>query len=277
MKKVHPVTSLFALLFAVPVLGSEPDDVHPLMTSEYWGNIGVYFAKRHFEASANGSIAGITRSFDFESSAGLDDRPDVFMAEFGWQFTPKWGVALQYFGSDRSATRTLNESIEWRDLVFDIGVRVDSATSLDVTRLFFARKFRDSGPHSLRLGAGIHWLNIKASLAGEATLVDLSREFRRSVVKAQFPMPNIGAWYRYSPSRRWMFNVRADWLSASVDKYDGGILNASVGVNFNPWQHVGLGLSYQYFSLDGAVKEENWRGDIEQTFTGPFVSVSGYW
>lgn len=277
MKKIHASASLITLFLMMPALAAEPDDVHPMMTSKYWGALGVYLASRNLEASANGSIVGITRGFDFESSAGLDDRPDVLMAEFGWQFSPKWGLALQYFGSERRASKVLSEAIEWRDLVFDAAVRVDAEASLDVTRLFLARRFRDNGPHSLRLGAGVHWLSMSASLAGEATLNDLSRDFRRSVVRTSFPMPNIGAWYRYSPSRRWLFNVRADWLSASVDKYDGGIWNASAGVNFNPWEYIGFGLSYQYFELNGAVNETNWRGEVKQIFTGPFVYISGHW
>ena len=277
MKKMHACASLIALIITVPCLAAEADDLHPLMTSKYWGNIGVFFSERNFDASAKGSVAGITKSLDFESSTGLDDSPDLFIMELGWQFTSKWGVALQHFESDRSSSRTLSDSIEWQDLVFDAGVRVEAKSNVEITRLFFARRFHDKGPHSLRLGAGFHWLRMGASLAGEATIDDLSREFRRSVVKTELPMPNIGAWYRYSPSRRWMFNFRADWLSASIDKYNGGIWNAVAGVNFSPWDHVGLGLSYQFFQLDGTIKEDRWRGDIQTSFTGPVVYISGYW
>ena len=162
-------------------------------------------------------------------------------------------------------------------MIFDVGVRLEAKSSIEITRLFFARRFREDGPHSLRLGAGFHWLSLGASLAGEATLDDLSREFRRSVVTADLPMPNIGAWYRYSPSRRWMLNMRADWLSASVDGYKGGIWNATAGASFSLWEHVSVGLNYQFFQLDGRINEDSWRGEIQTTFTGPFVYVSGYW
>jgi hypothetical protein len=195
----------------------------------------------------------------------------------GWQFSPKWGFALQHFESERSASRTVSSPIEWQDLVFDVGVQIEAETSVKITRLFFARQFRDKGPHSLRLGAGLHWLTLGASLAGEVTLDDLSREFRRGVVNTNVPMPNIGAWYRYSPSRRWMFNARADWLSASVDKYDGRIWNVAAGINYSPWDRVGFGVSYQFFQLDGRISEDDWRGDIKTSFSGPVVYISGHW
>lgn len=277
MKKILARACLVALSVTPPSLASAEDDVHPLMTSKYWGNVGVYFSARDFDASASGSIGGLTREIDFESSAGLGDSPDLLMAELGWQFSQNWGLAVQYFKSERSASRTLTESIEWQDLVFDVGVRLEAKSSIEITRLFFARRFREDGPHSLRLGAGFHWLSLGASLAGEVTLDDLSREFRRSVVTADLPMPNIGAWYRYSPSRRWMLNMRADWLSASVDGYKGGIWNATAGASFSLWEHVSVGLNYQFFQLDGRINEDSWRGEIQTTFTGPFVYVSGYW
>ena len=277
MKKILARVCLVALSVTPPSLASAEDDVHPLMTSKYWGNVGVYFSARDFDASASGTIGGLTREIDFESSAGLGDSPDLLMAELGWQFSQNWGLAVQYFKSERSASKTLTESIEWQDLVFDVGVRLEAKSSIEITRLFFARRFREDGPHSLRLGAGFHWLSLGASLAGEATLDDLSREFRRSVVTADLPMPNIGAWYRYSPSRRWMLNMRADWLSASVDGYKGGIWNATAGASFSLWEHVSVGLNYQFFQLDGRINEDSWRGEIQTTFTGPFVYVSGYW
>jgi hypothetical protein len=277
MKKTNTCFCLIALFLTMPGIAAEAEDRHPLMTSKYWGNVGLYSAQRDFDISVNGSIAGNARTFDFSSSTGVDDRPDLCMAEFGWQFTPRWMVALQYFESERSGSNILSDTIEWQDLVFDVGVRVDAETSMEVTRLFFARRFRGEGPHSLRLGAGIHWLKLGMSIAGEATLNDLSREFRRSVVKTEIPMPNIGAWYRYSPSRKWMFNLRADWLSASVDKYNGSIWNASAGVNFSTWDHFGVGLSYQFLQLDGEVKEDRWRGEVQTSFTGPYVYINGYW
>lgn len=78
------------------------------------------------------------------------------MAELGWQFSPKWALALQYFGSDRNSNQTLDEQIEWQDAVYDVGVNVQAETSFDVIRMFFARQVLDPGPHSLRLGVGVH-------------------------------------------------------------------------------------------------------------------------
>lgn len=252
-------------------------EVHPIMESRWWVNAGSYLAERSFKASANATVAGTTREFDFEGALGLEDAPNVLMAELGWQFGEKWGAALQYFNSSRKASRTLDESFEWQGNTYDIGAVLEAETNIDITRVFFARRFFDDGPHHLRLGAGLHWIEIGATVAGQATLNDQSTEFRRSSASASLPVPNVGAWYRYSSHDRWLLSARVDWLDARVDNYSGSIWNVSGGVNYRIWDHIGIGASYQYFQLSGEVKEPNWRGEIKTSFTGPYLYVSGFW
>lgn len=252
-------------------------DMHPMMTSKYWTSIGAYFASRDFDASANGMIGVIQPEIDFESTLNLDDAPQLLMVEFGWQFGDTWGLAMQHFRSERDDSKTLEKTFRWQDLTFNAGINVQAETEVLVTRLFFARRFWDGGPHSVRVGAGFHWLEIGASIAGQATLNDSSTEFRTSVVLAKAPMPNLGVWYRYSPSNRLLLTVRADWLSASIDDFSGSIWNAAAGANYQITKHIGLGLNYQYFEINASARSSNWRGEVRTRFTGPHIYISGYW
>jgi hypothetical protein len=90
-------------------------------------------------------------------------------------------------------------------------------------------------------------------------------------------LPNIGAWYKYSISRRWALRARLDLLSANVGNYDGLMLNSAVGVNFKPFEHFGIGLNYNYFKLDVGIDKSDWRGDIETVYDGIYVYVSYYY
>jgi opacity protein-like surface antigen len=265
------------LLAVAPTLTAVAQDRHPMMDSKWWVNAGSFLADRDFDASASGTIRGVSREFDLEGSLGLDDSPALFMGELGWQFTEKWGVALQYFRSSRSGSRVLEDTFEWQGETYDVGARLEAGTKMEITRIFFARRFRDNGPHSLRVGAGVHWLSMSAEVAGEATLNDNSTDFRRSAATAEFPVPNIGAWYRFSPNERWIFTARIDWLSASIDDYSGSIWNLSGGVGYQLFRNIGIGANYQYFELSGELTEDNWRGDVKTTFTGPYLYLSGYW
>jgi len=64
---------------------------------------------------------------------------------------------------------------------------------------------------------------------------------------------------------------------ADIGDFDGLLVNASPGVNFQAYEHFGIGLNYNYFELDVSVDKSNWRGDIETTYDGIYVYASVYY
>ena len=96
----------------------------------------------------------------------------------------------------------------------------------------------------------------------------------RRAVNAEGPLPNLGVWYRRSMSPRWAFRSRLDLFSASVGEYDGLLVNASAGFNYQAFEHFGIGLAYNFFEFDVGVDNSGWRGDVETNFHGLYLSVS---
>ena len=251
--------------------------LHPIMSSKWWLTGGWFLADRDLKASAGANFGPLERQIDFEGSAGVEDASNLVAAELGWQFGKEWGLALQHFRSERTGSRALQETLVWQGVTYEADVRLDAKSHMEVTRIFLSRRFRDKGAHSLRIGAGVHWLDMGVEVAGEATLGDGSTGFTRSVASASLPVPNIGAWYRFSPSRRWIINARVDWLSASIDNFSGGIWNVSAGGAFALTDNVGVGASYQLFELNGDLTEPNWYGYVKTSYSGPYLYLSGYW
>ncbi len=266
---------VISCLFAASLANAS--DTHPLMTSKYWANLGAFFAARDFDASARGQNGAIRREIDFETAVDLDDRPDLFNLELGWQFGKKWDLSLQHFFSERKSGKTLTETIVWEDVSYDVGVDVFARSKVKVTRVFFSRDVWESERQSLRLGAGFHFIETSIDISGEATLDDASKEFRTSVVSASLPIPNIGAWYRFSPSERWLLNARVDWISADVGDFSGGIWNIATGANYRLTKNFGVGLSYQFFQIDGEIRETLWKGNLRTRFSGPHIYLTGFW
>lgn len=267
--------ALVACVFFAPPASAE--EAHPLLNSKYWVKVGAFFASRDVGISAAGTIGIATETQDWDSSTGIDDSSDLFTVELGWQFAEKWDFALQHWRSSRNGGKVLSETIEWEDVEYEAGVAVETHTSLQITRLFFSRRFWDWGPHDLRIGAGVHLIDAGASIKGEATLDDMTTEFQENLVSAAFPFPDIGAWYRYSLSDRWIFHARVDWLSASTSDYAGGIWNVAAGVDYSLTKNLGIGLAYQYFEINGTVKEDTWRGDLHTRYEGFMLSIDGFW
>ncbi len=275
--KVLTKMTLLACLLTTSLASA--DDRHPALDSKFYVSVGGFFTSRTFNASAAGSTtpSGPSLNVDFDSDLNVDDSPQLAIAEFRWQFAEKWNLGLQYFSSTRDAEHTLEGTIEWGGVTYEVGAAVAAESSVDITRVVVSHHFRQKDGHDFRLAAGLHWLDVSARIEGEATLDDGSTAFAASKASASLPIPNVGALYQYSPSQKWLLSARVDWFSADIDDYSGGIWNANLSANYQVAKHVGVGLGYQFFQIDGTLSEDRWKGDLKVRIFGPTFQVSGFW
>ena len=101
--------------------------------------------------------------------------------------------------------------------------------------------------------------------------------FRQERASISQPLPNFGAWYMHAFSEKWAGTIRVDWLSASIDKYDGHIINSAINVGYAVTDHFGIGLAYNFFEINLKVDDTDWKGRIVSRFDGPYLSLTGYW
>lgn len=268
---------LLLAAFSQPGFAEDEADLHPYLTATYFVDLGVFFPQRKVELNVDGPVSSARDDIDFESEFGLKKSDDLLSLNFGWKFGEKWRLGGQYFESDGQRERALQEDVEWGEYVFGAGTGVRAGIEFSLFRTVFERNFANAEHHDFGLGVGLHWLEIGAFIEGNAILNGQQAGFRRESVKAEAPLPNIGAWYVRSLSEKWALQMRFDWLSADVGDYDGTLINAKAGINYRLFEHVGLGVSYNLFRLDIGVEKSGWRGDITTSYEGAFFHVTAYW
>jgi hypothetical protein len=279
MKLLHSVVLTVALTGSITQLSQaqEQSNVHPYLTEEFFVDIGVFFPERHVGIRVNGSITGPSEPIDLEGDLGARISDQTFSLDFGWRFGEKWQLEGQYFASSGGREASLKEDVEWGDFVFRAGTSVKAGQDFSLIRAFFARRFESSDKHEFGVGAGLHWLEFGAFIEGNIITGDGTTAFRRESVTAVAPLPNIGAWYMHSMSPKWAFKTRVDWFGASFDDYDGTLINASLGLNYQAFDNFGVGLNYNIFDLDVGVKKSNWRGSANMSYKGLYAYLSFYW
>jgi hypothetical protein len=271
---------LICVLFiagTIPLYAQESGNVHPSLTEKYVLDLGVFFPDRSFNINVDGIVGGGNPSIGFEDEFGLNRSDETFAIDFGWRFGKKWSLLTQYFESSGSRSATLDEDIEWEDVVFGQGSSVVAGQDFRLLRVFFGRQFSTSERHDFGVGAGLHWLEIGASIEGNILVGGGANEFRRESVNVEAPLPNIGVWYRYSLSPKWAFRSRFDYLNVDIGDFNGSMTNASLGLNYQMFENFGVGLNYNYFELDLGITKPDWRGQVKSRYEGPFVFISGYW
>lgn len=265
------------LLLAMSVNAQQDDPAQKLIDATFDVDIGVFFPdkKRAFRVNGAAGIEnidiGVDEELNFKSSE------ETFAAEIGWQFGERWQVEAQYFSVADSEALILTEDVEWEDIVYQAGSNVSAATSFKVVRLFFSRNFTTAPHHNLGIGIGVNQMQIRVAVAGQALTQDGTIEFLSEGVRTQAPMPDIGAWYNRRLSPRWVFSTRLDWLYASIDPYDGSIVNAAVALDFLFSEHVALAMNYNYFDLNVGIRDSGWRGEAQIRFHGPYISIKAFW
>ncbi|MCI0516306.1 MAG: hypothetical protein L0Y45_00570 [Woeseiaceae bacterium] len=252
-------------------------DVHPFLTDKYVFQAGAFFSRADLNGAVNSEISGDNPVIDFDKRFGISKSQDLAALEFFWRFTPRWSAQLQYFAPDRSATAVLDEDVAFGEAVFEQGSSVTASSGFELLRLFFGRNFSKRENMNYGVGAGLHRIDIDLSVSGNA-IVNGEPVFNETrAAGATAPLPNIGAWYDWSPSPKWLVGARIDWLDASVGDYSGGLLNAAFGVNYRLFEHMGLGAKYQVFGLDLEVDKPSWRGNVDVSYEGAYVYVSANW
>jgi hypothetical protein len=274
-KKVPFIFVIICGIAADPLQAAEDEPIHPLLKDRFNASLGAFLADKKLKIALNGQDAN--ELIDFGEAWGFDSDETSFAGEFRWRFGKKWSVSGQYFSSKDEGTATLEEDVAWGDYIFREGTFASAGVDMTVARVFAGRRFSTGPRHDFGLGLGVHWIELGAFIEGEVIVNDESLGVRKESVSTGAPLPNLGAWYYYAFSPRWLARARLDYLDVSFDKYSGGLTNGSVGIEYQMFRHLGVSLSYQYFGLDVDVKDTNWRGGVEVTLRGPFLSLTANW
>jgi hypothetical protein len=283
MKNLLPtVLLLTSLAAATPVVQAqeEDQDFHPALSDNFILSLGAFRSDHSFKISAKGQIVDIDdQDIDFGDSVGVDESATLFNGQLRWKFGKgrKWSLWGQYFENKARGDATLKEDVSWQDIVFREGTFVEAEVAVKVTRVFLGRSLVKNAQHDFGIGAGIHNLDLSAYIGGEVLVDDESTGYQRAPASASQILPNIGAWYNFSPAKKWLLHGRIDWISADINDYDGSMWNGNVGVNFQAFKHFGIDLSYQYFNIDLNVTRESWRGGVEMSYSGPVIALTANW
>ena len=272
--KIFAVT-LSLLLLTATFPAAAQDDVHPELISKYSLDFGLFYPERQIKLNAGVTVPG-DRDIDFGDEFGLEKRHQSFAVDFRWRFGEKWSLSAQHFAASAAGSAVLEEDVEWNNLVFSRGTNATASTEFKLYRAVFGRSLAKTDDVDFGISAGIHWMDIGAAIEG-SILVNNTVTFARENVSSSAPLPNIGIWYDYSLSPRWAIKARADWFKASIDEYDGRLVNLQAGVNYAWFRHGGIGVAYNYFELDAGVNNQIWQGAAELTYKGPFAFVNFYW
>ena len=279
MKKT--ISILVILKLCISAYSQDEGDKHPILTDNFIIELGWFSPSENVDLSVSGTTdLGIEdiEDIDFDEQLGLSGGNNTFNMHFKWRFSKSnlWYMTGEYFGVSPEKTITISEEIEWEDVVYPVGGEATLGYSLSLYRIFFGRVISRGQKHELGAGLGIHGVNTKAFVEGNAFIDDQAAGFQRQEESIFLPLPNIGAAYTWAPTARWAFFGRVDWFGIKIDNISGGLWNVSPGVTFMIVKHFGITGSYQFINFNADIDQDNWQGGFDLSFGGPSVRLVGH-
>jgi hypothetical protein len=252
------------------------DKYHPFLSAPFNIGLGVYRPSKKTVFSGDTEVGGgSTQATEYLSTGTLN---------FRWRFTKNWSFQGTYWETDSTSNYILDEPVTVTDpdtgeeIKFQAGADIALGLDTTIARLFWGRSFFRKPNHDFGVGAGLHWMELDFFVEGEASVDGApTGPRRREEVSASVPLPNLGIWYMYSWSPKWVLATRLDWLDITIEEVSGSMYDASVGVNYQMSDNFGMGLAIIAFALDVNVKDGATKVGLEAEQIGPRLNITWNW
>ena len=169
-------------------------EVHPLLSSQFTVDAGVFFPQSDFEFEVAGSFdTGLAKPIDFEKvyDSSIDDK--IASIDFTWRFSNDWSLWGQYMKfDDRVASAVLDEDVQWGDVTFGAGTGIAAGLENSITRVFFGKTLVNSVQSELGVGFGAHIIQVNTFIEGAAIINGNPVGSRRETARTSGALPNLG-------------------------------------------------------------------------------------
>jgi hypothetical protein len=237
--------------------------------------LGVFYSADNAGITLGSKQAGLGIVYDLEDALGLNTSSFVFRGDASLKFGKRHrsAVVLNYFGINRSATKTLDADLELGDTTYPLGTKLDSKFYLSVIRAKYEYTFLQDDRVSLGFSAGLYIIPLSFSVKSG------SSEEQSSAFTA--PLPVFGLRSDFLITKKLELKESVELLYLKIDNFSGSILDLKLAVEYRASKHFGFGLGINSNKLSVAALGEDYPaidffGTVKMDYTGAFLSVNLY-
>lgn len=234
-------------------LAAEADkDTLPWKTWEF--SLGGYLMT-HDASLRLDSDAGPGTEIDLEDDLGFDKTLDTFRFDADWRFLPRHRASFSVYRYSRDATRTINREIKFGDETFDINWTVESEFDMNVYKASYAYSVIQNAEFDLGLSAGLHVMDMKSSISVTGGGISESAELLA-------PLPVLGMRGTWAITPTVFLKANVDVFTIRVDDTRGRFTDALVALEYDAFEHFGVGIGYNRVSMNIEADGDKFRGEV---------------
>lgn len=241
------VTALiFALIVSQPAFADEtPANGSP------WEKYNLSVAWFFTDMNTNVRFgSGVGLDIDAEKLLGMESTNAVLRLDGHWRFSQnrRHRLDLSWFTIRRQANRTVLEDFEIEDengnkIPIPAGSHVDSYLNIDIYQLAYSYSFFQDDRIDLAAQIGVYVAPIGFGFTASG-IVDENESKRVTA-----PLPIVGFRGDFAIAPKWYLRSGTQVFYLAIDDFKGTMLDARAAVEYLPWDHVGVGLGFDFFQF----------------------------
>jgi hypothetical protein len=264
---------VIAVVWAACLSSVRADDIpwglNPALNDTIFIGLGaLYVAKSSSSAQLNSQKLGV-RTVDFQDALGMKDTgwgPDT---EIRWRMSEHWRLEFNYFWMSTSGNKSIDQDIQWGDVVYPVNTQVTSQLNFSDLRSSVGYSFYKTSDKELGVGLGLHWLWWQTSLSTQAQ--------GNQGTHLLAPLPVVSLYGGFALDEQWSVGARLDEFSLTYQQFHGGMTVLGLNLLYQPFRHVGFGVGYTALFLNFSATSSglgSFEGKFNQNLQGPSVYLT---
>jgi hypothetical protein len=224
--------------------------------------IGTFITDRNTSARVDSDAGNPGTDVDLEGDLGLKASTSVMRAGGYLWISARQRLDLSYFDLSRSASRTIDKTINFDDKTFRINTVLSSDNHLTITKLDYTFSFLNKDKGFLGVTGGLYVMKTRLSLS-EPSLGTADSEGLTA------PLPVLGFRGDYAINDRWTLRGAFQWFGISVNTASGHLTDTYAGVDYGFGKRFSVGLAYDTVSMNvEASKSGHLKGSLDWGYNG---------
>ena len=258
-------------------LGSDYESGDPIR-DQFRVDLGGYAPVTSTTIRLDGTVGGVRvpgTTFDVERELGYRSK-SLFRADAYWRFFRHHKLMVSYFRNDRDASKSINETLQFGNLRFPVGVGINSRFDTRLLQAAYEWDFLQGKHYFLGAIIGIHDLKFNLALSGTAYVSNsamTASAYREASVDGPLPVVGLHGLWRFNP--KFYIDAQYQYFQASISPYSGHLSDAIVSAVWQASKHVGLGAGYDAFGAGLRVDSSRFIGDVRWRYGGVRIFLTG--
>ncbi len=228
---------------------------------------GVSFASFTTTAQVSGS-AGIGAVLDLEDVLGVSSSTNVLRVDGEYMLNGRNRLSMSYYDINRDGSRTIVDDIDVGDVTIPAG-QTSTKMRTTIGKIAYLYSFVDDDRTVISGSFGLHIMDI--NLKVKSPTFDIEEDLGVTA-----PLPVLGLHGAYALSESWSLFASGEVFQLKIDNFGGSISDIRVGLDWDIFEHLGVGAEINVFSMNADVDDGDMKADIEYGYQGIGLYLRAY-